>query len=58
MDIGWAQSALQSREVDATSVPLAMAIGMGRGIESMRRGPAMPRGISMMFSQQVLSTRE
>ena len=53
--------ALQPREVDATRVPSAVAIGMGKGVESMRRGPAIPRGMGMYpmtFSQQVLSTRE
>lgn len=48
-------SALQPREVEATSVPSVVAMGIGTASPSMVRGPAMPTGRGMnptTFSQQ------
>src|SRR5277367_3274581 len=52
--------ALQPREVDATSVPSAVAIGIGYSSPSILSGPATPSGIGMYpitFSQQAPITR-
>ena len=54
-------SALHPREVDATSVPSAVAIGIGHCSPSTVRGPAISNGRGMYpttFSQHAPRTRE